>query len=84
MQENYCEDASLNWEALNYFMRKENMKLNDVRKKTCAKCPYKLGIVETLINPCPECKQNGHDLYERFRKLPWQEKSMRTEIHREI
>ena len=22
----------------------------------CDKCPYKLGLVQTLINPCPQCK----------------------------
>lgn len=34
----------------------------------CAKCPYKLGLVQTLINPCPKCKENGYQTFERFQK----------------
>ena len=32
----------------------------------CPKCPYKLGQVETLKNPCPECKLNDYMTYEAF------------------
>ena len=48
--------------------------LNDIKRKPCAKCPYKLGIVETPVNPCPQCRQNGYETYKRFLKLPWQKK----------
>lgn len=34
----------------------------------CDKCPYKLGLVQTLINPCPQCKENGYAMFERFQK----------------
>ena len=34
----------------------------------CAKCPYKLGLVQTLINPCPQCKENGYQTFERFQQ----------------
>lgn len=69
------QGAFLYWEASNYFMiQEEDMKLNDAKKKPCAKCPYKLGAVETPVNPCPECKQNGYKSYERFLKLPRQGK----------
>ena len=34
----------------------------------CDKCPYKLGLVQTLINPCPQCKENGYQTFERFRR----------------
>lgn len=47
------------------------MKLKEIilqRKAPCAKCPYKLGLVETLVNPCPECKLNGYSSYEWFLK----------------
>ena len=37
-------------------------------KPPCPKCPYKLGIVETLVNPCPECKMNDYNSYEWFQK----------------
>ena len=37
-------------------------------KKPCKECPYKLGLVETLKNPCPECKENGFRTYERLIK----------------
>ena len=32
------------------------------------KCPYKLGQVHTVVNPCPQCKANGYKTYERFTK----------------
>lgn len=37
-------------------------------KPPCAKCPYKLGLVQTLIDPCPQCKENGYQMYERFQQ----------------
>lgn len=45
------------------------------KKAPCGKCPYKLGIIETLANPCPQCKRNNYDSYERFLNLPLQGKS---------
>jgi hypothetical protein len=33
-------------------------------KHHCSKCPYKLGIIHTFRNPCPECKANGYKAYE--------------------
>ena len=50
------------------------MKLNDVENKPCAKCPYKLGLVETLVSPCPQCMQNGYSAYEWLRKMQYQGK----------
>ena len=35
----------------------------------CSKCPYKLGQVETLKNPCPECKLNNYRTYETFKSM---------------
>lgn len=32
----------------------------------CPKCPYKLGQVHTLTDPCPQCKRNGYKTYKRF------------------
>ncbi len=29
------------------------MKKEKLRRKPCAKCPYTLGLVKTLTNPCP-------------------------------
>lgn len=37
-------------------------------KPPCAKCLYKLGQTYTLINPCPQCKENGYQMFERFQK----------------
>lgn len=34
----------------------------------CRKCPYKLGYVKTLVNPCPQCKLNGYSSYDHFLK----------------
>lgn len=43
------------------------MKQNKLRKKPpCPKCPYTLGQVHTFANPCPECKEYGYQMYERF------------------
>lgn len=32
----------------------------------CTKCPYKLGIVKTLVNPCHQCKLNNYNAYKQF------------------
>lgn len=48
------------------------MKLEEIilqKKAPCGKCPYKLGLVETLTNPCPQCKQDGYSSYEWFLKI---------------
>ena len=37
-------------------------------KPPCDKCPYKLGLVQTLINPCPQCKESGYQMFEQFTK----------------
>ncbi len=47
------------------------MKLNDLThqmKPPCTKCPYKLGLVQTLTNPCPQCRENSYQMFERFQK----------------
>ena len=47
------------------------MELNDFLRRIkppCDKCPYKLGLVQTLIDPCPQCKANGYQTFERFYK----------------
>ena len=38
-------------------------------KPPCKECPYKKGEIKTLRNPCPECKENGYEAYERFQKM---------------
>ena len=35
-------------------------------KAPCAKCPYKLGLIKTLVNPCPECRLNCYSMYKTF------------------
>lgn len=37
-------------------------------KPPCAKCPYKLGQIHTLINPCVQCKANSYQEYQTFKK----------------
>lgn len=39
-------------------------------KPPCFRCPYKLGLVHTVVNPCPQCKENGYKTYEQFKKEP--------------
>lgn len=36
-------------------------------KPPCSRCPYKLGLVHTVVNPCPQCKENGYKTYEQFK-----------------
>ncbi|MBR4210990.1 MAG: hypothetical protein IKR84_01200 [Oscillibacter sp.] len=37
-------------------------------KAPCARCPYKLGLVRTLVNPCPQCRADGYAMFEQFRR----------------
>lgn len=37
-------------------------------KSPCSKCPYTLGLVHVVKNPCPECKENGYQTFERFQR----------------
>lgn len=34
----------------------------------CDKCPYKLGLVKMVKNPCPECRIDGYRTYEWLQK----------------
>lgn len=34
--------------------------------KPCSRCPYKLGIIKTLVNPCPQCKASGYKYFEEL------------------
>ena len=45
-----------------------------LKKKPCSKCPYKLGMIHTLTNPCPQCMSNGYQFYDRFQKAMQQDK----------
>lgn len=35
-------------------------------KPPCTGCPYKLGQVHTVVNPCSGCRLNGYQTYEEF------------------
>lgn len=37
-------------------------------KPPCKKCPYKLGLVRAVADPCPQCRLNGYDAYGRFQR----------------
>ena len=39
-------------------------KLKDSIAPPCPKCPYTLGYVKFVKNPCPECKLNGYQTYK--------------------
>ena len=43
-------------------------KLINQVKPPCSRCPYRLGLVHTTVNPCPQCKENGYQTFERFQK----------------
>lgn len=40
----------------------------DKAEPPCPQCPYKLGMVETVANPCPKCMLDGYQAYEWFMK----------------
>ena len=42
--------------------------MNNSEKKPCPKCPYTLGLIHTVTNPCPKCELNGYQSYEWFQK----------------
>ena len=51
--------------------REHNLNVKDLiqqMKSPCAKCLYKQGMVRTIANPCPQCKKNGYQMYEKFQK----------------
>ena len=35
-------------------------------KAPCGKCPYKLGLVAFVQNPCPQCRLNNYWMYDQF------------------
>ena len=47
----------------------EIKKLIHRKKPPCAECPYKLGLVYTLANPGPACRDKGYQTFERFWRL---------------
>lgn len=48
-----------------------NKKHSYLFKPPCPECPYTLGQVHTLTNPCPRCKEDGYRMYELFQKGLW-------------
>jgi len=42
------------------------VKLADIIKSKCEKCPYALGQVQFVQNPCPHCKANRYETYHRL------------------
>lgn len=34
-------------------------KLVEKAAPRCSGCPYALGLVKTLVNPCPQCRASG-------------------------
>ena len=35
----------------------------------CSECPYKLGLIQTVKNPCPQCELEGYKTFERFNNM---------------
>ena len=33
--------------------------INFIKKLKCKKCPYKIGLIKCIENPCPECRKAG-------------------------
>ena len=38
------------------------------KEPPCPKCPYRLGLVHTPVNPCRECKLDNYRMFEQFQK----------------
>lgn len=49
---------------LSYFSGGRNN--DELKKKPCHKCPYTLGLIQTVKNPCPQCKINNYQSYKWF------------------
>ena len=38
------------------------MIFDETRKaRSCDECPYKLGVIKTLVDPCTQCSNRGRD-----------------------
>ena len=37
-------------------------------KPPCPRCPYKLGLVHALVNPCSACRADGYRTFERLQR----------------
>lgn len=59
----FCTESSVEMERMMSIRE-----LFDKIKQPCRKCPYRTGLVETPFNPCPQCRLNGYQTYERFKK----------------
>ncbi len=46
----------------------EMKKMTYCIKPPCSKCPYQLGLVHTLVNPCPQCRENGYQAFEHLQQ----------------
>lgn len=44
------------------------MELHHKTNQPCEQCPYKLGLVKTVANPCPQCLLSGYGAFEQFQK----------------
>lgn len=42
--------------------------MKGLKKSPCSKCPYTRGLIHTVINPCPQCRSNGYQMYQWFQK----------------
>lgn len=44
--------------------------INKIRRviPPCSKCPYKLGLIKTTVNPCPQCQLNNYEAFNEFKK----------------
>ena len=34
----------------------------------CNRCSYKLGMVQSVVNPCPQCELNNYRSFDEFKK----------------
>ena len=48
--------------------------LIDKIKPPCPKCPYTLGLVKFVVDPCPNCKHNGYNMYYKLTKASTQQR----------
>ena len=42
------------------------MFMSEKAGEPCRICPYKLGIVKTFVDPCPQCRKNGYSFFKRL------------------
>ncbi|MBR6624248.1 MAG: hypothetical protein IKK91_10200 [Ruminococcus sp.] len=59
LSEEICGKYILTFQFISVTIILEGTKMILLTKHKCRKCPYKLGVIKFIENPCPECRNSG-------------------------